>query len=430
MSKKKYNKECNQLDAMNRLAELEANEISINEFMGCDRPTGFINDLNNRIKSRNKKVATLSNDEPSAPSYDIEEAFNPLIFDEIEGVSDPHVIDTPSIDDTDGIHVSYNYNLGRIVIDDGIAPTVLSIPALEYVDLNSSVYTADYDADYIGDVCETLMRFTLINKHPFAIVTLDEYENLFRRYRNINTNKFFIVAISGHYCLYYISDSDHKTLMTLPDIFGLTDDVQRLKFWVNAATQSELGNVAFYRYNSNYVTAVKNLRGEDAVKRYLNLINNDSDTIFNAIGDINAHNEYDIYDDDVLERTVKTIYEELLDTDEDEDEDDENDTSSDNIDYNEFFPYEPIRDDDTDEGVDEDDNEEEDNENDTSSDNINYNEFSPYEPIRDDDTDEEIMEISADEIDFDINETSEETKIESLKSDNDGSMKLPIRHKK
>jgi hypothetical protein len=53
MSKKKYNKECNQLDAMNRLAELEANEISINEFMGYDRPAGFVNDLNDRIRSRN-----------------------------------------------------------------------------------------------------------------------------------------------------------------------------------------------------------------------------------------------------------------------------------------------------------------------------------------------------------------------------------------
>lgn len=391
MSKKKYSKECNQLDAMNRIAELEANEISINEFMGCDRPAGFVNDLNNRIKSRNKKVATLSNDEPTAPSYDIEEASNPLIFEEIEEVSDPHVINTPSIDDTDGIDVSYNYNLKRIVIDDGIAPTVLSIPTLEYIDLNSSVYTADYDADYIGDMCETLMRFTLINKHPFAIVTLDEYENLFKKYKNINTNKFFIVAISGHYCLYYISDNDHNTLVSLPDIFGLTDDIKRLKFWVNAATQSELGNVAFYRYDSNYVTAVKNLRGEDAVKRYLNLIDNDSDTIFNTIGDIDARNEYDIYDDDVLERIIRTIHTELLDDTDEDDEDDDYDTSSDNIEYNPAFPYEPIRDDDTDEGI---------------------------------------MEISADEIDFDINETSEETKIESLKSDNDGSMKLPIRHKK
>lgn len=394
MSKKKYSKECNQLDAMNRIAELEANEISINEFMGCDRPAGFVNDLNNRIKSRNsrnKKVATLSNDEPTAPSYDIEEASNPLVFEEIEEVSDPHVINAPSIDDTDGIQVSYNYNLKRIVIDDGIAPTVLSIPTIDYIDLNSSVYEADYDADYIGDVCETLMRFTLINKHPFAIVTLDEYENLFKKYRNINTNKFFIVAISGHYCLYYISDSDHNTLVSLPDIFGLTDDIKRLKFWVNAATQSELGNVAFYRYNSNYVTAVKNLRGEDAVKRYLNLIDNDSDTIFNTIGDIDARNEYNIYDDDVLERIIRTIHTELLDDTDEDDEDDDYDTSSDNIEYNPAFPYEPIRDDDTDEGI---------------------------------------MEISADEIDFDINETSEENKIESLKSDNDGSMKLPIRHKK
>ena len=258
-----------------------------------DEPETFddlVDDFDNDEESENVEsydsfIDKLSKNE----SYDVDDSEDDELTDQVT---------TPvSINTSNQIKFRFIEDLNRLIIDDGIAPTSISI---DYVH-STAIKDMEYDDDYTGNTVSLLYYYILSTKHPYMILTKEEFVNIFRNVASDNTQNIILMEINDKYVAVYLVDKDtNKVLLDkIPEIYEFNNK-EMLQFMLTIATNSGSIHNTFFYDQETYIEKLI-----DYTKSYTNLddltlLLNNSDTKF--------------FDDseDISERTYETLAEDLI----------------------------------------------------------------------------------------------------------------------
>ena len=250
-----------------------------------------------------KNLTNNTNDEESeeVESYDsfIDKLSKNESYDEDDSEDDElsDQVTTPvSINTSNQIKFRFIEDLNRLVIDDGLAPTSISI---DYVH-STAIKDMEYDDDYTGETVSLLYYFILSTKHPYMILTKEEFVNIFRNVASYNTQNISLMEINDKYVAVYLVDKDSKEVLLdkIPEIYEFNNK-EMLQYMLTIAINSgSIHNTFFYdqeTYIEKFIDYTKSYTNLDD----LTLLLNNSDTKF--------------FDDseDISERTYETLTEDL-----------------------------------------------------------------------------------------------------------------------
>ena len=277
------------------------------------------NNPNDESETFDESVDDFDNDEESenVESYDEDDSEDDELSDQVT---------TPvSINTSNQIKFRFIEDLNRLVIDDGLAPTSISI---DYVH-STAIKDMEYDDDYTGNTVSLLYYYILSTKHPYMILTKEKFVNVFRNVASYNTQTISLMEINEKYVAVYLVDKDTKEVLLdkIPEIYEFNNK-EMLQYMLTIAINSgSIHNAFFYdqetyiekliEYQSTYVDV-------DDFKEYLN----DNGTEFSK--DIPKRTFDKLAEDLVIldfetlkSQAIETIEEILDESDEDEEDDDE-----------------------------------------------------------------------------------------------------------
>ena len=258
------------------------------------------------------------------------------------------------------IKIRYNIKLGKVFIDDGISPFTLSLFDIHYPLMD----TESFSYDELTLMTKRLLLFIVADRHPFTIISRDEFIENFKSFKEINELKFFITTSEEEklFALYYINPKFLDIIMNgIPTQLNFSKSeiiryIAALAFKGNQIDNCFIFGSDSKELNQNsYVNDFKELRSSVSIDEYIKLIQNDTETIFrdpeemDNITDDNvisalAHHVEDIHydgiyitsdclgldDDDSM--PVPYDYDEDFDDDDDDVDDDDNDYPDDDSD--------------------------------------------------------------------------------------------------
>ena len=249
------------------------------------------NNTNDESETFDESVDDFDNDEESeeVESYDVDDSEDDELTDQVT---------TPvSINTSNQIKFRFIEDLNRLVIDDGLAPTSISI---DYVH-STAIKDMEYDDDYTGNTVSLLYYYILSTKHPYMILTKEEFVNIFRNVASYNTRNISLMEINDKYVAVYLVDKEtHEVLLDkIPEIYEFNNK-EMLQYMLTIATNSGSIHNTFFYDQETYIEKLI-----DYTKSYTNLddltlLLNNSDTKF--------------FDDseDISERTYETLVEDLI----------------------------------------------------------------------------------------------------------------------
>ena len=249
------------------------------------------NNTNDEPEMFDELVDDFDNDEESeeVESYDVDDSEDDELTDQVT---------TPvSINTSNQIKFRFIEDLNRLIINDGIAPTSISI---DYVH-STAIKDMEYDDDYTGNTVSLLYYYILSTKHPYMILTKEEFVNVFRNVASYNTQNISLMEINEKYVAVYLVDKDTKEVLLdkIPEIYEFNNK-EMLQYMLTIAINSgSIHNTFFYdqeTYIEKFIDYTKSYTNLDD----LTLLLNNSDTKF--------------FDDseDISERTYETLAEDLI----------------------------------------------------------------------------------------------------------------------
>lgn len=371
MSKKNKKNKYNEIDEMefaDMLAKYERGECSFEDVFG--------NKNNSKDKSIDIEslIVNAINKEPEPTAIDIDS----LIVNEAEPVEEIAVDNTAtlsvsgdfeesdkivcakspvpiteekvsypaSIEKTEpGIIIDYNYNIAKLIINDGLCPFTVGIKSSSEFILNKNAEMLD--DDHLGCILTTLYHYIISHLHPFCIITDKEYSKYFKKYANIDVRKFIVISIDGYKFLYYISNEAFDLFMSIPATYNMSAE-ETLKFYISTAFCAARIDNTFNLRDNAYVNEVYSMRRNN-LSEYIELIENDSETIITDNPKESIVNRLDIDYDFIHNEAIQditlvtqdtasvTFEDDDVDDNEDDDEDDDiNYYEDDDLNYSEF----------------------------------------------------------------------------------------------
>lgn len=222
-----------------------------------------------------------------------------------------------------GIKVNFDPLVGRLCINDHISPTTM---ALQYISF-TNIIDESFDPSDLADEIVLLYTYVLSCKHPYAVITQAEFESVFKKYESFDTNKFIIIMIDHYFMLYYIDSENKNNLIDIPDYYKFSDK-QLLQFFVTLALRAGETHNICYTDNVEYMTQYKSYLDErypNALDYYVNMIDNDEQTVIKNGSSDTFELTIEAIDDDLLKMKARQSIT-YLTGENDEDDDDESDT--------------------------------------------------------------------------------------------------------
>ena len=261
------------------------------------------NNTNDESETFDESVDDFDNDEESENVESYESFIDKLSKNESYDVDDSEddeltdQVTTPvSINTSNQIKFRFIEDLNRLIIDDGLAPTSISI---DYVH-STAIKDMEYDDDYTGETVSLLYYFILSTKHPYMILTKEEFVNVFRNVDEYDIRHITLMEINEKYVAVYLVDKDTKEVLLdkIPEIYEFNNK-EMLQYMITIAVKSGAIHESFFYDQETYIE-----KFIDYTKSYTNLddltlLLNNSDTKF--------------FDDseDISERTYETLTEDL-----------------------------------------------------------------------------------------------------------------------
>lgn len=227
----------NQIDkGMKRIAknnqEYEEEDNSIITNPEEARPELFDDDIIGFDLSFNRTEAESSEEEKEETSvYEVvddptylksshpeEECYYPESLSDLENEKCEEELDPNSM----LLRVKIDKRFNRLVVDDGILPTYISIPDIKKTRIDEETVNniIDDDQDY-SDYCANLIYALVLFKHPSAIYTIEEFTNAFKDISEINPTEYKFFLKDNHIFLYILSEDSMNELYNLAD-YGYT----------------------------------------------------------------------------------------------------------------------------------------------------------------------------------------------------------------
>lgn len=229
------------------------------------------------------------------------------------------------------IYFTYEPIVGKVIIDDGLVPTAVSVYHSTSIQLQEE--NIPDDSDTVAQLISKLFYYIITCKHPAVIMSEETFELEFSLLEKINVNKFVLFKNNGFVYVYVMDEEEINNFYSVTEIFNM-DDNDLLRFMISTAIASKSPHNAFLYNDEDEVDSVMEARHD--VKYLMNMIYSDSDTrytghyasndILNRMGvtDLQTFTQ-DVYD--LIENLTVTMNDEDNDPDTDieEDFDDEDD---------------------------------------------------------------------------------------------------------
>ena len=346
MSKKNKKNKYDAIDEMefaDMLAKYERGECSFedvfgNNNTGNDKSIDIESLIVNAINKDPKPVEEIAVDTTATLSVggdsegsDITVAESPVTITE-EKVSYP-----ASIEKTEpGIIIDYNYNIAKLIINDGLCPFTVGIKSSSALTLNKNAEMID--DDHLCSILTILFHYIISHLHPFCIITDKEYSKYFNKYANINVRKFIVISIDGYKFLYYINSDAFDLFMSIPATYNMSAE-ETLKFYISTAYCAARIDNTFNLHDDAYVNEIYSMRRNN-LSEYIELIENDDETIITdnpkeSIVD-RLDIDYDFIHNDAIQDITLLTQDTASVTFADDDVDDDDDGEDDDINYSEF----------------------------------------------------------------------------------------------
>ena len=270
------------------------------------------------VESYNSFIDKLSKNE----SYDVDDSEDDELTDQVPA--------TVSINTSNQIKFRFIEDLNRLVIDDGLAPTSISI---DYVH-STAIKDMEYDDDYTGETVSLLYYFILSTKHPYMILTKEEFVNIFRNVASYNTQTISLMEINEKYVAVYLVDKDTNEVLLdkIPEIYEFNNK-EMLQYMLTIAINSGSIHNAFFYDQETYIE-----KFIDYTKSYTNLddltllLNNSDTKFFDDSEDISTRTyetlteDLTVLDFESLREETVSVFEDTIDLSNDENINEEEDT--------------------------------------------------------------------------------------------------------
>lgn len=339
MSKKNKKNNYDEIDEMefaDMLAKYERGECSFEDVFGNnntsnDKSMDIESLIVNAINKEPEPVEEIAVDTTATLSVsgDFEESDKIVYTESPVSITEEKVSYPASIEKTaPGIIIDYNYNIAKLIINDGLCPFTVGIKSSSELMLNKNAEMLD--DDHLGCILTTLYHYIISHLHPFCIITDKEYSKYFNKYANINVRKFIIISTDGYKFLYYISNDVFDLFMSIPATYNMSAE-ETLKFYISVAFCSVRLDNTFNLHDSTYLHEIYSMRRNN-LSEYIELIENDNETILTDNPKESIVDRLDIDYDFIHNEAIQDI---TLVTSEDDDVDDD-DEEDDDFDYSKF----------------------------------------------------------------------------------------------
>ena len=282
------------------------------------------NNTNDESETFDESVDDFDNDEESenVESYDEDDSEDDELSDQVT---------TPvSINTSNQIKFRFIEDLNRLVIDDGLAPTSISI---DYVH-STAIKDMEYDDDYTGETVSLLYYFILSTKHPYMILTKEEFVNVFRNVDEYDIRHITLMEINEKYVAVYLVDKDTKEVLLdkIPEIYEFNNK-EMLQYMITIAVKSGAIHESFFYDQETYIE-----KFIDYTKSYTNLddltllLNNSDTKFFDDSEDISTRTyetlteDLTVLDFESLREETVSVFEDTIDLSNDENINEEEDT--------------------------------------------------------------------------------------------------------
>lgn len=346
MSKKNKKNKYDEIDEMefaDMLAKYERGECSFEDVFGNNNSNDKSIDIEslivNAINKEPKPVEEIAVDTTAilSVSGDFEESDKIVYAESPVPITEEKVSYPASIEKTEpGIIIDYNYNIAKLIINDGLCPFTVGIKSSSELILNKNAEMLD--DDHLSCILTTLYHYIISHLHPFCIITDKEYSKYFNKYANINVRKFIIISIDGYKFLYYISNDAFDLFMSIPATYNMSAE-ETLKFYISVAFCAARIDNTFNLRDDIYVNEIYSMRRNN-LSEYIEMIENDNETILTdnpkeSIVD-RLDIDYDFIHNEAIQDIALVTQDTASVTFEDDDVDDDDDDEDDDINYSEF----------------------------------------------------------------------------------------------
>ena len=226
------------------------------------------------------------------------------------------------------INIRYSEPTGRILIDDGLISTPVSVLHSVAVNFDDSLYPDDPDS--MGDLLSQIFKCIIACKHPAVIIPKKQFEDEFAIYQSVDNSRFlfFYHRITESVFCYVIDKKSRETMYNISDFYPSIDERAFLKFFIGAAFACGTNHNCFMFEDEDEVEEVSKVRNN--VRALTKLIESDPNTTYS--GDHYGSN--DVYESlnvishsQFMYETRQILQDFILEDDyydeDDEDEDDE-----------------------------------------------------------------------------------------------------------
>ena len=178
--------------------------------------------------------------------------------------------------------------MNRVIINDSISPHSIDMNDLE--DYKITIDTTKLTSDEFHDYRYTLFRYIIASTHPTLVIGRDDFLKKFRKYQDINPNRFLILESddSDYFAIWYIPTIVEDNIMdTIPNYYKMGIG-QLLRFLAVLAVEgNKISNV--FKMSSDakskeYVAAWVNYLDtrfsiDNITRQLLDMIDNDPETV-------------------------------------------------------------------------------------------------------------------------------------------------------
>lgn len=270
------------------------------------------------------------------PSSDTVKLTCSSLYGEFVTEESDSINDDVTVDDTANpiipLHFYYQPITGKMMIDDGLVSTPISVCHTSSIELDPSKIPADEET--FGEMLSKIFYFIITCKHPAIIMSEDTFEIEFGMYSKVNLNKFIFFKNNGYVYGYVLKDGEADNFYSVIDIFNMNNE-DILRYVVGAAFASNTMHNIFMYNDEDEVDSVMEAR--HSIKEFMNLVDEDDGTVYagHNEGFRNTLDRMNVPDLQSIVFDVRNLLEDLIECDEDDEEED--DVEEEYEDFNDIY---------------------------------------------------------------------------------------------
>ena len=238
-------------------------------------------------------------------------------------------VDTVYLDRVPRIHFHYEPIVGKMIIDDGIISTPISVCHASSIELKEDAIPNDSDS--VGRLLSRLFFYIISCKHPAIIISEDAFEIEFGMFAKININRFIFFKYAGFVYGYVVENNERDSFYQVIDIFNM-DDADVIRYAISSVFAARSVHNRFMYDDADEVESVMEARHD--IKSFAKLIADDPETAYadNLAGGKGVLRRLGVVDLVKTTATIMNTIDELTDELEDDDVDDDTDDINDIVD--------------------------------------------------------------------------------------------------